>query len=363
MTSCSGSAEGLAGVGEREDNVFLTETYVLPWLARLAVGELEVVTLGGGSTLPLLLSTERVLGKKMRIWKSVGWNSAWYPYSFVPPRPESVSTFLDYLQSRSDRWDGVLVSCPSDLEERMEAGARERGWSPTLSTAKVLPFVTVQGSWDDYWKSLAKRLRVDVTGYLKRAEKQGTVELRKVSDREECERILERFVSLHDARWSARGQRSKYVTRERHRRFLEDVVRRAQEDERLYFPYLTLDSEPIAVAVCFLDRGKIYYVWPTFHVDFANLAPGKLLLYHILRDAFASGFREVDLGPGADAYKFLWTRQKREVSQVLFHQSSLRLWTNYDLLPRVRRAVRGALGGPLAARISGALDRAGLGGR
>lgn len=377
MTSCSERAEGPAEaevvrspeqlpwpILEREDNVFLTETYVRGWLSHLAQGDLELVALKEGRTFPLLLCADPILGKKMNVWKSVGWNSAWYPYSFLPPGPESVSPFLDYLQTHESRWDGVLVSCPADLKAPIESGARERGWSATVWSEKVLPYVTVAGSWDDYWNGLPKWLRVNVGRFLKRASKQGSLELRSVAHREECERLLDRFIALHDARWGARGQRSKYVTRARHRRFLEQVVRGAFEEGRLYFPYLTLDEEPIAMAVCFLDRGKLYYVWPTFHVSYSNLAPGKLLLYHIIREAFASGLREVDLGPGADAYKFYWTPQKREVAQILLYRGSLRLWGSYHALPRFRSAVRTGLektlGDRVVRRVAGALDRVGL---
>jgi hypothetical protein len=74
----------------------------------------------------------------------------------------------------------------------------------------------------------------------------------------------------------------------------------------------------------------------------------------------------VDLGPGADAYKFYWTPRKREVSQVLLYRDSLRLWGSYHLVPRFRTAVRTGLErtiGPAAMRrVAGAMDRVGLGG-
>jgi CelD/BcsL family acetyltransferase involved in cellulose biosynthesis len=351
---------------ERGDNVFFTEAYVRSWLAHLAAGEMELAVTRDGKVFPLFRSAERILGKTVSVWKSVGWNSAWYPYSFLPPDAGRVLPFLDYVAARQEAWDGVLVSCPAELRTAIESQAEERGWKTTLWSSKILPYVTVEGSWESYWSGLPKWLRVNVERFSKRAKKSGSLELRKVEDREDCDRLLRRFVDLHDARWSARGQRSKYVTRERHRRFLEEVVLGAQKARRLYFPYLALEGEPIAMAVCFLERGKLYYVWPTFDVDYASLAPGKLLLYHILRDAFASGVHEVDLGPGADAYKFYWTPRKREVAQLLLYRDSLRLWGSYHLVPRFRTAVRAGLektlGETAMRRVAGAMDRVGLGG-
>jgi hypothetical protein len=379
MTSCFEEAERSSEVEivrtseripwsllEREDNVFFTPSYVRSWLTHLASGDLELALTGDGRSFPTVRSSERILGKTVSVWKSIGWNSAWYPYSFLPAEDEGISPFLDYLERRTADWEGVVVSCPSDLRARLESDAGRRGWRTTLWSSKVLPYVPVEGSWESYWNGLEKWLRVNVGRFLKRAEKAGAIELKKAEDQPACERLLARFVALHDARWSARGQRSKYVTRERHLRFLEEVVRGALSEGRLYFPYLSLRGEAVAMAVCLLDRGKLYYVWPTFDVSYSDLAPGKLLLYSILRDAFASGLREVDLGPGADAYKFYWTPRKREVSQILLYRDSLRLWGSYHLVPRFRTAVRTGLErtiGPAAMRrVAGAMDRVGLGG-
>ena len=383
MTSCSEEVESLPELeiwrdidelptpeADAEENVFLSRTYLRSWLSHLADGTLEMVTLrennGSAWTFPFVVCTDRLFGKNVTVWKSAGWNSAWYPFSFLPTNQDGIAPFLDYLEREEHRWDGVLVTCTRSLNEKVEREAQARGLATLPWSEKTLPYVAVSGSWDDYWKGLEKWLRVNVGRFLKRADKQGEIRLKKVSTADECAGVLDRFIALHDARWSARGQRSKYVTRERHRQFLESVVLTALEDGRLYFPYLTLDEEPIAMAVCFVEGSKIYYVWPTFDPEHSRLAPGKLLLYHIIRDAFASGLKEVDLGPGADAYKFFWTSEKREVSQILIYRDSLRLWGSYYLLPHLKTGVRlrleNLLGPSAVRRIAGALDRVGLGG-
>ncbi|MGH8009774.1 MAG: GNAT family N-acetyltransferase, partial [Candidatus Binatia bacterium] len=110
-----------------------------------------------------------------------------------------------------------------------------------------------------------------------------------------------------------------------------------RREGKLFLRYLSLDGAIIAIAICMCEGKKIYYFLPTFDVQYHELTPGKVLLYHILGEAFEMGCDEVDLGPGTHDYKWSWTKDKRTVHYVVVFRGDWHVWLKDSALPQLRR--------------------------
>jgi CelD/BcsL family acetyltransferase involved in cellulose biosynthesis len=82
---------------------------------------------------------------------------------------------------------------------------------------------------------------------------------------------------------------------------------------------LVSPDRTIAAAVCFMSHRTLHFHHTAFDAEFAELSPGKLLLYFIIRDAFNRGFREVNLGLSKDDYKYWWSNRERALGRFLVY--------------------------------------------
>jgi hypothetical protein len=178
--------------------------------------------------------------------------------------------------------------------------------------------------------------------------------------------LLQRLFQLHQERWASRGQASRYVEGARRRRFLEALVPALQREGNVWLPYLAAGDEVVAVALCFVDAGAVRYYLPAFDVAWGHLSPGKLLLHHVIRSAAQRGAREVDLGPGRDAYKTWWATGERCHARAVLYRGDPAVWVRHEGVPvlrrRVARGARSVLGRPslrprLPAPLRGFVER------
>ncbi len=263
----------------------------------------------------------------------------------VLPYDEKVVQNFFSLLFKDKKWDIVRISCTQDFLPRVKKYIADYGFKIVEHVAQQMPFVSLQGTWQEYQEILGKKLKKNLRWSLNKMKKSGHFEYGKVRTQEECDNILNLFFQLHKGRWESKGQESKYFSKQKqkHQNVLKSLARALLKEKRLFLPYLMLDNNVIALAVCCLDKGKMYYHSPTFNMDYSKLSPGKILLYYIIKEAFNLGCYEVDLGPGLDDYKLYWTDRKREIAQLVISRGDWRIWFRYYGNPRFRAMVKGYL--------------------
>jgi CelD/BcsL family acetyltransferase involved in cellulose biosynthesis len=98
---------------------------------------------------------------------------------------------------------------------------------------------------------------------------------------------------------------------------------------------LTVDDNLVSAHLGFTLRNRFYYVMPAYDTQYRSLAPGYLLLDHLMRRFRDDGYDVFDLGEGAHAYKAKWATERvplRAHQQALTLAGTLFLQAN-----RIRR--------------------------
>jgi CelD/BcsL family acetyltransferase involved in cellulose biosynthesis len=203
-----------------------------------------------------------------------------------------------------------------------------------LKVSTVSPFIPLDGV-TDLQALLADRgrnLRERVGRLLRRARDRGGYALRRVSS-DSIPEAIGQFCQCYAEQWGQEG-RPHVMQNPETRLYWSALAAAANASGKLHFSVFEVDGEPWHWHFGLEHRGVLLWYKMTYHVRFSQLSPGMLHLALLVEDGIARGMRCVDLGCGAEDYKFKWT----DSSQELF---SGRAGSLTPLAEAAKRAVRG----------------------
>ncbi len=231
---------------------------------------------------------------------------------FTPPAAEVLDAVIGHIERTRRRWRLGLPRWPeeSPLVAALPEVARARGLRTFVRATEpsrlVLPG---EGGWGAYLGSRSRHVRHEWRRKRRQLEKQGRVEVRKVTTRAEFDRALAGVLAIEEASWK-RDTGLAISTQRRGSVFYSELARRCADRGWLRLHVLYLDAKPIAHLLGVLFRRRLYALWTSYDQSCARLSPGIAVVLEALEDAFASGATAVDL-LGAEM------RWKREVANGL----------------------------------------------
>jgi CelD/BcsL family acetyltransferase involved in cellulose biosynthesis len=301
------------------DHPFLSHEWVRTWWECFGAGkELHIVLVRDGGELvgiaPLMRSDERRYGLRVRRLGSL-YNPHTPRSGFIVARgaPGVVAAIWQHLFAARRDWD-VLELCQhaggsTTLEELPEL-AKADGFLTGLWQARGSPYLSISGTWDDYWRGLNAKHRSNLRNRIKRLGQLGEIGLEHVATAECLAGGLEDGFRLEAAAWKDRAGTaiaSHPELRHFYRRLAESMAQRG----RLDLQFLTVGGRRISFAYSLRYRNRLYLLKPGYDPDYAPYSPGNLLLWLVLREAFEQGVAEHDFLGVDDAWKREWTQEVR----------------------------------------------------
>ena len=222
-----------------------------------------------------------------------------------PPDPAHGDRPWDVVDLR--RWrdgDPALAA----LETAFRAAADREGWEMRRETEDVCPVVTlpVGGSWDDYLATLDKKARHEIRRKVRRAEAAGEVRFSLSPLNAET---VDRFITLHQARWGVDGLFPDPEGGERSRRFLNRLTElEAAEGPNavLQLGLVHVGDRLIFASAGFDDGTACYFYNAGMDPDARELSPGVTGAAAYIGDRLAAGRTRFDFLRGNEAYKYEW---------------------------------------------------------
>jgi len=191
-------------------------------------------------------------------------------------------------------WDvflGERLAMTQDWATRLGADVLGGEASPMLPLSSW-------ASWDDYLAALSRKLRLKIRHDERALASRHRLSYRATGDPAELPADLDRFFSLHRARWRD-GQSSFEPREEFHRRFAALALDRGWL--RLWF--LELDDQAVATQYDFA-YGGVYSSYNTGRdPEWDKRGVGLVLRAHTIREALASGAAEYRFLRGGELYK------------------------------------------------------------
>jgi CelD/BcsL family acetyltransferase involved in cellulose biosynthesis len=318
---------------------FLRPGWIEAWWRAFGAGRLEVLREEGEGRVRALLPVRHRHG-------AVSSPSNWHSPGFGVLREDRAAgvALLDELFARRPAQVslGFLGALGPGLDE-LAGAAETAGYRCLQRTLERSPFVTVDGDWEGYERSLDRNMRSDLRRCRRRLEELGRV----VLDVEHDTAHLDEALAVECLGWKRRTGTA-IVSAPQTARFYAEVARWAAASGRLRLIFLRVDGRPVAFHLALEDDRTYFPLKGGFDPAFHAQSPGRLLIHATLERAFTIGLRRYEFLGGSDAYKLRWATEAYD--RVLFQA--------FAPGPVGRaRWVAFAYGRPLAKRAVGELRR------
>lgn len=193
----------------------------------------------------------------------------------------------------------------------------------TKEFSSICPFLTIDGSYDEYMQSKFKRKkRYNLKRELNNLIKKKNVYFYHADSLEEIETNISKFYSLHLKRSKQKKVKSS-IADERAVNFIRDFSKRASEKGWLSIFFLVHQSEAIGALFCLQYNRKLLYYQSGIDPVWKKFGVGSALIHLVIRYAFENQFQEFDFLKGDETYKKTWATVQREQYRILFFRNNL----------------------------------------
>ncbi|HEX5314269.1 MAG TPA: GNAT family N-acetyltransferase [Gammaproteobacteria bacterium] len=341
------------------NGIFLTWEWLVHWWQQLGHvrGRLRVLVVrraGRIIAIAPLIERERQPGRlwPFRTLEFMGMGSVGSDYlDFLVRAGEeapAVAALTDRLARERTVFEFRRVAAGSPMVLRVARRLEERGWTVTEGVEEACPYVRLEGhDWESYLASLGSAHRQNLRRCLRRIERDFEPVFEEVETEAQRSACLKVFENLHRQRWDARGG-SDALTGEAVMRFHDTFSRLALERGWLRLSVLRLSGRPAAAVYAFCYANVVHYYQAGFDPAFRRYSVGLAAMGLGIRAAIAQGLGEYDLLHGAEAYKSLWARNRRELLCIRCFPPGLRGFVPYrtERLREVLKALRRRVPGP-----------------
>ena len=217
------------------------------------------------------------------------------------------------------------VNGEASLAAEVAARLAGREWTGTAIRTDVCPFARLGGhSWDSYLATLGAEHRYNVRRRLRNLAGRFEVRFERAATDAERRAGLAEVVRLHRKRWEARGGRSTAFSTAAVLAFHEEASRLALERGWLRLFSLRLDGAPVSALYGFRYGRRFYFYQSGFEPEYGRHSVGLVTMALAIKSAIEEGAEEYDFLHGDEPYKFLWTRDARELRRLELYAPSLR---------------------------------------
>jgi CelD/BcsL family acetyltransferase involved in cellulose biosynthesis len=317
----------------RAGTLFLTHQWLFPWWLHFgapAGRELRVITVRDGAgalvgLLPLFAERARRGGVEVQRLAFLGDGATGCDHLDVLAAPGREADVLDACLRTLEgmEWDLLdLDGAPRDSALVIELARRWPAMRETGGVVRdgrlrfVCPHIPLQKTYEEFLAALGRREN------LRRREKwlhrQPGVSIEVARAPDEVPLALERFFTLHQARWAVDGG-SDGLPDGRFPSFHRAAAPSLAERGRLRLYTLFAARRPVASVYGALHGRTFFYYQSGYDPLWAGRSVGLVLLARTVEDAFAEGLGDFDFLRGDEAYKTQWARAQRWTVQA-------RLW-------------------------------------
>jgi CelD/BcsL family acetyltransferase involved in cellulose biosynthesis len=203
-----------------------------------------------------------------------------------------------------------LIASTNDAA-RLRSAARGVGYRLVRRAALRSPVLEIDGQWDDYERSVGRRIMTDLRRRARRLADLGALTVDVHDGREGLPKLLDAAFALEHSGWKgARG--TSIAARPETQLFYTSVARWAAERGWLRLAFLTVGGRAVAFQYGLEHARTYYFLKGGYDSAFARFAPGRLLLQRMIERAFTENLARFEFLGADEPWKLEWTHAVRE---------------------------------------------------
>lgn len=287
-------------------NHFAPESKVRAYALQNGAGEIVGI-------FPVIFTDEKPFGLNCNI-VSFPANSHSFRTDILAKEEQRSALFVDwfkYLQ-RTQKFDYLkfkeFLYDPSLFDALKTHGIRF-----SLEEKKQPPYLEIQGSWEDYFKTRKGHFRRNLRRRMRNAQKEfGPVTYRVFDGSDsELEEWIDEGFTLEASGW--KGKRgSAILNSEQVKQFYFDIAKHFNARKMLHVGSVFFGDRMVAFNFSLVYDGVFYLLKIAYDESFARYSPGQIMMYHVLQSVFAQGLKGFDfLGPNMP-WKREWTDKSHD---------------------------------------------------
>lgn len=263
---------------------------------------------------PLMLSRQRVAGRRRRVLQFIGLNASDYcDLIFDPARPEVVTAIVQWLLDHAHAWDVLDLRNLADGAAALDLPAlfARRGYYSDVRYWTQAPTWRFGDAAADRKLVGKKSLRRHHNFFAR----QGELEFLNLERAEDVLPWLEPFFEQHIGRWAATDTPSQFRDPAQ-RQFYREMVTALAPEGWLLFSVVLFQGTPLAFHLGFDYGERIIWYKPAYNVAFARHSPGEVLIKGLLELALARRVAEFDFSCGEEEFKQRFANHARTIRSV-----------------------------------------------
>lgn len=191
---------------------------------------------------------------------------------------------LIYLEDLKPGWPDEAWLVDFCRERKLEMEARQIRSSPYIST---------EGSFDEYRQTLSRNFRKVISNRLNRIERAGGFEIKSYSDSESIEQALCDVEEISKNSWQGKAGSGLFST-DANKQFYMNLIKHAFEHQYGTLFVLQIENQPAAFEFHLFHEETEYCLKSEYAARFEEVSPGTVLYYELLKRAFESPVKIYD---------------------------------------------------------------------
>lgn len=296
-------------------SVFLTWQWQTEWSrAFVADRSLQILAAddSGGGLAGLLPLYEDAPGRQ-RIIGGVGVSDYLDVIAATEREEEVWHALLQHRATQTTEWDLHGIRGASPTATLLPALAPGYGLTAAVEREDRCPVLVLPKTWDEYLASLSGKDRHELRRKMRRLERElPGAAARSHGELASWDEAMTRFLTLH--RLSKVGK-ARFMD-DRMERFFRSATAALAAAGWMRIWFLEFEGAAVAAFLCLEYAGRVGLYNSGFDPARATLAPGIVLLAHVIRDAIERGFPTFDFLRGEEPYKYAFGPSPEDVLNV-----------------------------------------------